>query len=283
MTDQVQTGVSVIILTKNEAINIPECLKSVAWSDDIIVVDSESSDGTPQIAREARPDVRVFFHPFIDFGDQRNWALDHSQPRHEWILFVDADERITPACLEAIQEAITNPGERVGFFLAPRNLFLGRWLRRCTFYPSWQLRLLKHGQVRFQKEGHGQREMTSGPLGYIHKPYDHFPFSKGVQEWIARHNVYSTNEVELILRLRAESLNWADMISSDAVRRRRFLKRLAAHAPALLRPFLRFFYTYVLRGGFLDGRAGWVFCMLRLSHESHIGVKLHEARARSTP
>jgi glycosyltransferase involved in cell wall biosynthesis len=271
--------VSVIVLTQDEQANISACLESVAWAEDVIVVDSGSRDGTIGRAKAVRSDVRVFEHPFQNFGDQRNWALDQAQPRHEWILFVDADERITPACAEEIRKAVATPGDRVGFFLAPRNLFLGRWLKHCTFYPSWQLRLLKRGQVRFQKEGHGQREVTEGPLGYIREPYDHYPFSKGVQEWIARHSVYSTNEVELILRLRAEPLAWADLWSGDSVRRRRYLKRLAARVPALLRPFLRFFYTYVLRGGFLDGRAGWVFCRLRLSHEIHLGVKLHEAAA----
>ncbi|MBU1695361.1 MAG: glycosyltransferase family 2 protein [Verrucomicrobia bacterium] len=272
--------VSIILLTWNEQINIKACLESVAWAEDVILVDSGSRDGTIESARAARLDVRVFEHPFQDFGAQRNWALDQTQPRHEWILFVDADERITPACAEAVRRTVAVPGDRVGFFLAPRNLFLGRWLKHCTFYPSWQLRLLKQGKVRFQKEGHGQREVTDGPLGYIREPYDHFPFSKGIQEWKARHDAYSTNEIDLILRLRAEPLAWADLFSGDAIQRRRFLKRLAARSPALLRPYLRFAYTYILRGGFLDGRAGWVFCMLRLSHEIHIGIKLHEARTR---
>lgn len=272
--------ITVIVLVQDEEINIAACLETVAWADEVILVDSGSRDRTLEEARRVRSDVRIFAHPFKDFGDQRNWALDHTEPKHEWILFVDADERIPPACAEEIQKAIAAPGDRVGFFLAPRNFFLGRWLKRCTFYPSWQLRLLKRGQVRFRKEGHGQREVTDGPLGYIREPYDHYPFSKGVHEWIARHNVYSTNEVELILRLRAEPLAPADCFSRDPVRRRRFLKRLAARSPAFLRPFLRFFYTYFLRGGFLDGRAGWAFCLLRLSHEIHIAVKLHETLAR---
>lgn len=278
--DSNRFGVSAIILTRDEEINVQDCLAALNWTDDVIVVDCGSRDRTIELAKAARGDVRVFEHPFVDFGDQRNWALDNTLPKHPWILFVDADERITPACARAVCDAVAQPGTCVGFFLAPRNIFLGRWLKHCTFYPSWQLRLLKQGSVRYRKEGHGQREVTDGPLGYVREPYDHLPFSKGIKHWKERHAVYASNEIELILRLQAEPLGWPDLFSGDAVRRRRFLKRAAARVPAFVRPYLRFLYTYVLRGGFLDGRAGWVFCALRLSHEIHIASKLHEAQTR---
>lgn len=267
-----ESAATAIILTKDEEINIRPCLEFLAWAADVIIVDSGSRDRTLEIAGETRPDVRVFSHSFKDFGDQRNWALDHTNPKHEWILFVDADERVTPACAAAVDVAIRQPGANVGYYLAPRNYFLGRWIKHCTLYPSWQLRLLKKGHVRFRKEGHGQREVADGPLRYIHEPYDHFGFSKGVAEWIDRHNMYSTHETELIRRLRAEPVRWLDMFTRGPVVRRRFLKRLAARTPC--RPFARFFYLYVLCGGFLDGRPGLIFCMLRVSHEIHIAAKL---------
>lgn len=271
--------VSVILLTLNEEVNIRACMESLAWANDVIIVDSGSRDQTLELARQTRPDVRIFDHPFMDFGDQRNWALDNTQPRHEWILFLDADERCTPACANAIQSAVQNPGNSTGFFLTCRNFFLGRWIKHCTFYPSWQLRLLKAGQVRFRKEGHGQREVSEGPLRYIPEPYNHFGFSKGIEHWIARHNVYSTNEVELIRQLQRQPLDAKDVFSSDPVRRRRGLKRIAARTGC--RPLLRFLYMYVIRAGFLDGYAGFVFCMLRVSHEIHITAKLAEARRQS--
>jgi len=267
--------ISVIILTHDEEANIRACLESVAWSDDVIIVDSHSEDATVDIARQTRPDVRVFAHAFRDFGDQRNWALDNVHPRYEWILFLDADERCTPELARAMEQAVAEPRGRVGFFLTCRNYFLGRWIKRCTLYPSWQLRLLKQGEVRFCKEGHGQREVTDGPLGYIREPYDHYGFSKGIAHWIARHNRYSTNEVELIERLRREPLRLRNLFR-DSVRRRRVLKRLAARVG--FRPLLRFFYLYVLRMGFLDGRPGLLFCALRVAHEIHITAKSYEAR-----
>lgn len=263
-----------IVLTMNEASNIQRCLAALHAVDDVVVVDSGSSDETVALARACRADVRVFVHPFEDFGAQRNWALDETAPRHAWILFVDADEFCTDALLAEIDDWIRDAGSRVGAFIAGRNYFLGRWLRYSTFYPSYQLRLLRHGAVRYRREGHGQREVTDGPLHYLSESWRHEGFSQGVSHWVARHNRYSSDETELILRLRREPLRFGECFSADAIRRRRALKRLAARLPG--RPLLRFVYTYVFRLGFLDGRAGLAYCLLRVAHDIHIGVKLRE-------
>jgi glycosyltransferase involved in cell wall biosynthesis len=272
---------SVIILTHNEGANIGPCLACLGWTDDIILLDSGSTDNTVELARRTRADIRVFDHPFQDFGDQRNWALDHTQPKHEWILFVDADERISPACAAAIRAAVQDPADKAGFYLTCRNFFMDRWIKHCTLYPSWQLRMLRKGAVRFRKEGHGQREVTDQPLGYVREPYDHYGFSKGLDHWKARHEVYAANEAELIFRLRAEPLALRDILSKDPVIRRRCLKRLAARTP--FRPFMRFFYIYVWRRGYLDGRPGLVFSMLRARHEANITAKLATLRVTSKP
>lgn len=265
-----------IVLTLNEERNIADCLRCLDWADDVVVVDSGSRDATVARAREARPDARIFEHPFQDFGDQRNWALDHAEPKHEWILFVDADERITPACAGAIREAVEKAGPVVGFYLCNRYIFRGRWIRHCSLFPSWQLRLLRKGRVRFRKEGHGQREVTDGPLGFIREPYDHYGLSKGVAEWLARHEKYAQNEVELLLRLQREPVAWAALWGRDPVARRRALKQIGARLPC--RPLARFLYMYVWRRGFLDGRAGWDFCRLRWRHERNVARQLAAAR-----
>lgn len=271
-----RSAITAIVLTHNEAMNIADCLRALEWIDDVVLVDSGSTDDTIERARATRPDVRVYTHPFRDFGEQRNWALDNTSPKHNWILFVDADERMTSPCVEAIRRVVANPSAFDGYFLTYRNIFMGRWIRHSTLYPSWQLRLLQKGRVRFQTEGHGQREVAEGPLGYIHEPFDHYPFSKGVEEWIARHNVYSTREAELILRLRLEPLRLQECFSRDPIIRRRALKRVAARLPG--RPFWRFLYVYVLRGGLLDGKAGWIYAQLRVAHEIHIAAKLATRR-----
>lgn len=269
---------SVIILTYNEVENIPSCLASVEWADDLILVDSGSTDGTLDLARKVRPDVRTFVHKFRDFGAQRNWALDETAPKHEWVLFLDADERCNPSCGSAVRETLTSPEPHVGFYLTYRNFFLDRWIKHCTLYPTWQLRLLKLGAVRFRKEGHGQREVTEGPLGYIQEPYDHYGFSKGVAHWIERHNRYSSEEVELVQRLRGEPLQLRDLLRGGSIARRRCLKRIGARLSCL--PFVRLFYLYVLRGGFLDGHVGLVYCLLLLAQDIHLYAKLSEVRFR---
>lgn len=267
--------ISVIILTFNEAENIGPCLSTVDWADDAIVVDSGSTDETMQRAKRARANVRIFTHPFGNFGAQRNWALDETAPKHEWVLFLDADERCNAGCAAAIREAVTSPRDHVGFYLTYRNFFLDRWIKHCTLYPTWQLRLLKLGAVRFQKEGHGQREVAEGQLGYVREPYDHYGFSKGVAHWIERHNRYSSDEVELVHRLRKEPLRILELLNGGSVARRRWLKRIGARV--WCRPLVRFLYVYFLRRGFLDGRAGLVYCALRLAHDIHMGSKLAEA------
>jgi glycosyltransferase involved in cell wall biosynthesis len=268
--------VSVIVLTHDEAPNVQSCIESLKDFDEVIVVDSGSTDGTLALLANQLPEVRVLHHPFEDFGQQRNWALDHAGVRNDCVLFFDADERATAEFAAAVAEAVRHPRGHEGFFLCYRNFFLGRWVRHCTLFPTWQLRVLRVGKVRYRREGHGQREVMGGSAGYIREPYDHFGFSKGISNWIARHNEYSTNEVELIREMAAAEAHPFEVFAADAVRRRRALKRLATHMP--LRPLARFLYLYILRRGFLDGRPGLIFCFLRAAHEAHIVAKLAEAQ-----
>lgn len=266
--------VTAIVLTYNEATNVESCLKAMVRLDEIIVIDSFSTDDTLERVRRTRPDAGVFSNPFKDFGDQRNWALDNTEPKHDWILLVDADEYCTSELLDEIAAFVRTPGDATGAFIAAKNYFLGRWLKHSTLYPSYQLRLLKLGAVRYRKEGHGQKEVTDKPLAYLKNGWIHYAFSKGLYQWIARHNRYSTDEIELILSLRRQAIGWAELFGLDPIVRRRALKRLGARVP--FRPLVQFFYLYVLRGGFLDGYAGFIFCMLRFSHGVHIVAKLAE-------
>ncbi|QVL50084.1 MAG: glycosyltransferase family 2 protein [Thiocapsa sp.] len=281
MDDGEPIPVSAVILTLNEAVNIHACLKAMRRVDDLIIVDSGSSDDTLALALNARPDVRIYTHPFQDFGDQRNWALDHCEPRHPWVLFVDADEFCTTELLNEISTFVDLPGEAVGGFIAGRNYFLGRWLRYSTLYPSYQLRLLRRGEVRYRKAGHGQQEVTDGPLHYLSAGWRHEGFSQGVAHWISRHNRYSTEETSNMLALRSTSLRFADLLDRDPVTRRRALKILGAKVPG--RPLFRFLYVYLLRGGFRDGVPGLIYCSLILAHAIHISAKLHEKRYLNIP
>ncbi|ABK19007.1 glycosyl transferase, family 2 [Syntrophobacter fumaroxidans MPOB] len=277
-----ETPLTAIILTFNEEINIVRCLNCLDWADDVVIVDSGSADRTLELAAQARPDIRVFTHPFKDFGDQRNWALDNVQPKHEWVLFVDADEFCVPELAREIGEYIRSPGDTVGAFIAGKNHFMGKWLRHSGLYPSYQLRLLKMGAVRYRKEGHGQREVTDGKAAFLKEGWIHEGFSKGLTNWLDKHNRYSTEEVDLMVRLRSEPPGLRQLFSKNPLRRRECMKRMGAKLLPLM-PLLRFGYRYGLRGGFLDGKPGFLFSLLYASVSIQVVAKVYEAERNRTP
>ena len=174
--------VSVIVLTHNEAVNIADCVET------LVGVRRESSSSTPAAPMALWTSCEIGFRRFAsfsirfeDFGQQRNWALDHAAVRNDWVLFFDADERCTAECAAAIEKAVAQPDGHDGFFLCYRNMFLGRWIRRSTLFPTWQLRLLRVGKVRYRKEGHGQREVMEGSAGYITRPVRSLRVQQGHQ------------------------------------------------------------------------------------------------------
>ena len=266
--------VTVIILTYNEATNIAQCLSAVRDFSEVVVVDSGSMDQTVDIISREFPDVTVLTNAFLDFGQQRNWALDNTGSQNDWVLFVDADEFLEQPLVDEIAEFVRSPGPYVGGYIAGRNYFMGRWLKRTSFFPSYQLRLLKRGEVRYRKEGHGQREVTNGELKYLRNTWRHEAFSQGIYQWIKKHNDYSSNEIELIVRLRSEKISLRKLFFGDAVSKRREMKKLLNRLPG--RPLLRFIHSYVLKFGFLDGYAGWIYSLLRFSHDCHIVAKVYE-------
>ncbi len=256
-----KTPITAIVLTYNESVNIESCLRALEWVDDVAIMDSGSKDGTLELALKTRPDARIFEHPFMDFGDQRNWALDNTLPRHDWILFVDADEFCTDGLAREMDAFIRQRHEYVGGYVAGRNYFMGRWVKHVSLYPVYQLRLLKQGFVRFRKEGHGQREILTGRCVRFKENWRHEWMSKGIDEWIERHNRYAGEEVEAVMRARHQPLLPLTLFSPDPPTRRGCYKRLAARF-GFLDPYVRFFYRYVVRGGWIDGRPGFILCKL---------------------
>ena len=225
---------SILILTKNEESNLPACLDSVAWCDDVVVLDSLSEDRTVEIAR-ARG-ANVFERRFDDFGSQRNFALDVVPFKHRWVFHLDADERFNDE-LRAECERVMARDEHSAYFVPNRIFFLGRWIRHATLYPYPQVRFLKIGEVRFAKSGHGQREdQAKRGVGHIHTGYDHHNFSKGLADWVAKHNRYSDEEArDALAACHAETETrglLAELTGGDRMRRRRALKRLHARMPA---------------------------------------------------
>jgi glycosyltransferase involved in cell wall biosynthesis len=268
--------VSAIILTKNEAQDLPNCLASISWIDDKIVVDSGSTDETIAIAE--KNGARIFTNPFRSFADQRNWALDHCAPIHEWILFIDADEQSTPRFQHAIASATKSASlEVAGFYCCWKMMYGGVWLKRCDSFPKWQLRLLRKGRARFIDFGHGQKEgAVEGRLDYIREPYLHFPMNKGLAHWVDRHNRYS--DLEAVARAK-EKIVWKNIFSADGSTRNRALKPLVSRLPGW--PLLRFAWPYVFRLGFLEGRSGFEYCLKLARYEWLIQAKMKENRIRA--
>lgn len=256
--------ISVLIPARNEAANLGACLASVAWCDDVVVVDSGSTDGTPEIARAAGARV-VDFKWNGAFPKKKNWALAHVEWRHEWIFILDADERVTPA-LEAAMRAALAAGTHAGYYVNRRFWFLDGWLNHCGYYPSWNLRFFMHHLGRYEQPagaadtGSGDNEVHEhvelpGSVGYLDGEMEHYAFPD-IATWIEKHNRYSSWEA----RVQVEGVA-ADAVGLDpALARKRRLRRLAWRLP--FRPTLRFLYHYVWRAGFLDGYRGFVFCRL---------------------
>jgi glycosyltransferase involved in cell wall biosynthesis len=271
--------VSVVIPIKNEAGNLPRCLESVRWADEIFVVDSQSTDGSIAIA-EGRGAQVVQFHFNGTWPKKKNWALENLSFRNEWIFILDADEVLPPEAEREFAEAIAGAGEIAGYWINRHFMFMGKWLRH-SYYPNWNLRLFRHSLGRYEKlteadtqsgdnEVH-EHVIVKGPTGRLRCEMDHYAFPT-VEVFVEKHNRYSNWEA----RVSAErKLAGSDArISSSTVGRRRKLKLLSQRLPC--RPLLRFLYIYVWQKGFLDGAEGYYFARLHAFYEFLSVAKTYE-------
>jgi glycosyltransferase involved in cell wall biosynthesis len=273
--------VSVLVPAKNEEQNIEACLRSVAWADEVFVVDSDSTDRSADIAQSLGATV-VRFRYSGKWPKKKNWALENLPFRNPWVLILDADERITPALAEEIREAIARPGFD-GYHLNRKFMFLGRWIRHCGWYPSWNMRLFKHRLGRYEFLGEGTDDLRTGDnevhehvalqgkTGYLRHDMLHEDF-RDLFHWIERHNRYSSWEAQVYSHLKTKATSEAQ--TSGPLKRKWLLRRIWVHLP--FRPTLKFLGMYFFRLGFLDGRAGYYFCRLHAHHEFNIGVKRYE-------
>lgn len=265
--------ISILVLTYNEEVNLPGCLQSVEGCDDIVIYDSHSSDCTCKIAREHG--ARVFQRKFDNYAAQRTAAFSEVEYKYPWLLILDADERATPELhAELVRRA--RPESKASLFKVRRkDMYLGRWLRRSSGYPTWFGRVVRPGHVRVERDINEEYH-TSGETLYLKEHLIHYPFNKGVAYWYERHNRYSSMEAKILIEESTLPLSLRDFFSNDPGVRRRALKQLAYRLPA--RPFLVFCYLYFLRMGFLDGRPGTTFCVLRAMYEHMIDVKARELK-----
>lgn len=268
-----------MVLCLNEAANLERCLTSLQWCDERLVVDSGSQDGSQQQA--AALGVRVLEHRqngrFL-ITEQRNWALEQAGLQSDWVLFLDADEAISPSCRQAIEQALAASDGLEGFELTPRYWFLGRWLRRTQGYPNWHPRLVRRGRLRFEG-GVWESFPADRPIGRIAEPYEHYAFSKGIDDWLERHRRYADWEAERIVAYLGGG-GGAALGTRRWLRLRRLTARLWP-----LRPVLRFSQKYLLQGGFLEGWQGLLFALLMAGYDLITAVKVIERQriARGLP
>lgn len=280
MPPAAKVPVSVLVPVKNEAANLPRCLASVAWADEIFVVDSHSTDATAPIAEQHGAKV-VQFDYQGGWPKKKNWALDQLPFRHEWVFILDADEVLPPEAAAEFAKIVGDPrNPLVGYWINRRFMFMGQWLKHA-YYPNWNLRLFKHRLGRYEKllaidTDSGDNEVhehvvLSGDTGRLQAEMEHYAFpSVGV--FVEKHNRYSNWEARWALQGTADSA----AISDPAVARRRRLKQFAARLP--FRPWLRFLYVYLWQRGFLDGRAGYYFARLHAFYEFLSLAKTYELR-----
>ena len=269
-------GVSILILTLNEEINLAQCIESCAWSDDIVVFDSMSKDGTLLVAQEKG--VRLIQRPFDNYAAQRNAALTSVDYKHPWVLMVDADERVTPELAREIATAVNSVSSDVAMFrMRRKDFFLGKWLRRSSGYPTWFGRLVRLGHVRVEREVN-EEYIADGRIQHLRAHLHHYPFNNGIAYWFERHNRYSTMEAAAKLGVRNEPIEMRALFRGEPIARRRALKQLLYRLP--LRPLIIFLYLYVFRLGILDGLAGFHFSRMRAAYEMLIDLKVIEARRR---
>ena len=265
----IESSIAGVVLTLNEERNLSRVLTSLDWCDELLVLDSGSTDATELIARNlgAKFIVNRQSGPF-QITEQRNMALDRCGLDSKWVLFIDADEEVSPVLSHEIQRLISRPSTTNAYELTPRYWFLGKWLKRTQGFPNWHPRLLQRNSVRFQ--GGVWESFSDGAIiSRIHEPYEHYAFSKGLDDWLERHQRYSSwdaAEIDQYLTNRELSTS-----------RKRQLRILTSYLWPI-RPLLRFIQKYLLQFGFLEGWQGLLYCILIIFYDLMTVVKIIQIR-----
>lgn len=257
----------------NEELNLPACLDALRWCDDVVVVDSGSTDRSVEIAKAYG--ARTLTRAFDSFAGQRNFGLEQGAFRHPWVLHLDADEVTTPELVTAL--GALAPNDDIEAYRIPSKMMLfDRWIKHAGMYPTYQVRLGHRDRLRFVQVGHGQREdMPPERVGVLDVPYLHYSFSHGMFRWLQKHVRYAKDEAALILDYRRGTPCMS--IGADSTSRRRTIKARVSKLPVALRPALRFIDVYFLNLGFRDGRAGFAYAFMLSVYEGMTAVFVLEA------
>ncbi len=269
------TAVTVVIATLDEEVHVRRAVESASSLGPVFVVDAFSSDATQEIATTSG--ATVVEHEWRGYSDQKNWALDNLPIETDWVLFLDADEYLTPELVAEIRAAVGSD-DRVGFYLPRMNIFMGRPLKHAWWYPDHQLRLFRRDHGRYESRAVHESVLLDGPAGFLANALQHENL-KGIDAFLHRHLRYA--ELEAAEMLRARRKGWGTQRPGRLLgtwpERRRYLKvRVWYRLPG--RPVIRFIWIYFIKRGFLDGRAGLSYASLLTAYEILIDAKLAELR-----
>ncbi len=270
---RVSPMISVVILTKNEEQDITGCLQSVSFCDDVHVYDSYSTDRTVELARGMG--AHVHQRKFDSYAAQRNAALDGIAFKHPWVFILDCDERLNPVVwAEAVEATTAAPAEVCAFRIRRDDHFLGHHLRHAQMMALYT-RLVKVGHVRYTRDIN-EFLVVDGVTRQLRNRFDHWSFSKGLDRWFDKHNLYSSMEAKIVAEksfLSDANLRTA-LFHRDFHTRRRSQKAIFYMLPG--RPLLRWAYLMFARGGVLDGKAGVIYATLQAMYEWQIVLKTRE-------
>jgi glycosyltransferase involved in cell wall biosynthesis len=240
--------ISVVIITFNEELNLPRTLESVKWADEVVVVDSGSTDKTVEIARLFG--AKVWVEPWKGFAAQKNSAIEKASC--DWVLSLDADEVVTNDLRQAIQHAVAIPDNKLSGYWMPRmNYIFGRWMRHGGFWPDRKLRLFRRGKGQLELRPVHETIQVEGPVGYLSEPLFHEAYPS-ITGYIEHMNRYSTLGAEVVAEKHA-AFSFVNIV---------------------VRPFFTFIYNYFFRLGLLDGRQG---LLLHLYHAGYVSWKYAKA------
>ncbi|WP_282124756.1 glycosyltransferase family 2 protein [Algibacter mikhailovii] len=264
--------ISALILTYNEENIISQCLEALYFVDEIIIFDSFSTDGTLDIAKLFN--AKIFQRSFDNYAAQRNAALSKVSNNSDWIVMVDADEIVTSELKHEILHAVESGDPSITMYrIRRKDMFQDKWIKQSSGYPTWFPRVFKNNCVSVQREIN-EEYYTTGEEGQLEQHLLHYPFNKGLTWWFNKHNRYSEMEAKKMMDEVKEPFNFNHLFSKNAVLRRKAQKRLSYKLP--FRPFFVFIAFYILKRGFLNGKAGYTFCKLRFMYETMIDLKFKQ-------
>ncbi len=265
--------ISAVILTYNEENILAKCLEALHFVEEIIVFDSFSTDRTLEIAKTYN--ATIIQRKFDNYASQRNAALETVSDKYDWVLMVDADEIVTSNLKSEILKIVSMDSESTMYRVRRKDMFQDKWIKQSSGYPTWFPRLFKNGCVTVAREIN-EEYITTGSEGLLQEHLIHYPFNKGLAWWFDKHNRYSEMEAHKMMQEIKESVSLKHLFSKDPTIRRKTQKRLSYRMP--FRPTVVFLAFYILRGGFLNGKAGYTFCRLRQTYELMIQIKYNELK-----